>query len=107
MNVEVLKEIADLSVQINDRLSQSDTLGGKRFLGLLFTNPNEDGKRRVKFIIHDKRRIVSKKMWQSGRDEPDKWVVGILLDRDQNRVDAYGHRAFRDGENDPLHMQSR
>ena len=108
MNVDVLKEIADLSVKVNDKLNQSEALRAPRFLGLLFTALDPDtGKRGVKFILGARRCIVSRKMYHAGKDAPHKWVVGIMLDREQDRVDAYGHRSFDEGELDPLHLQSR
>ena len=79
---DTLEEIRDLCEKAQARLAQSETLGGPRFLGLLFKAPDEDGKRAIKFFVNNRRHPVS-------------------------RVDAYGHREFRDGERDPLHLQSR
>ncbi len=103
---DTLEEIRDLCEKAQARLAQSETLGGPRFLGLLFKAPDEDGKRAIKFFVNNRRHPVSRKMYYAGKEDTD-WIIGVILDRDQRRVDAYGHREFRDGERDPLHLQSR
>ena len=93
-------------MEVLARVEKSTTLRRARFVGIMFKEPDELGNRQAKVIVNNRRTVVSRKIYRAGKADHE-YTVGVILDREQQRVDAFCHREFRDGEDDPLHLQTR